>query len=271
MSKAHLLGGLLVAALATTGCAPYLSRYGPGYAQPLIQPRPPVAVDPSVSARGRWDNVMLLPVDSVVGILTMDGQRVGVLSHADGYGVRVMVDGLEQQIARDDVLRVDLVHLPGSDTRAVARKAAGGALLGAGAAALFAGVLGGSAWPPAGALLRGGAAVGGVSGAMAGLAERQGQVIYIAENQRGVVPRRSVPADTVPLDRYETRPTASYSAEEWSQISELRPATRVTVVTTSGVSHQGTWIGADDTDIRIDYRGAELRIARRAVRRVDVW
>ena len=146
MSNARLLGALLAAGLATSGCAPYVSpvpRYGPGFASPLFPTASAVAVDPSASARGRWDNVMLLQPDSVLSVLTMDGQQVGTLIRADGYGVRLLADGLEQQIARDEVMRIDLVHLPGSDVTAVARRTAGGALLGAGAAALFAGVLGG--------------------------------------------------------------------------------------------------------------------------------
>jgi hypothetical protein len=236
MSKSHLIGGLFAAALATTGCAPYLSPYGPGLAQPLIAPRPIVPVDPSASARGRWDNVMLLPTESVIGVLTMDGQRVGVLSRADGYSVRMVVDGVEQRIGRDDVLRVDLVHLPGSDTRAVARKAAGGALLGVGAGALMAAVIGGSAWPPPGVLLRGGAAVGGVSGAAAGLAEREGRVVYIAENQRAQL-RRPAPIGSAPLDENEARPAASYAADEWTEIMQLRQSTPVVVITTTGVRH----------------------------------
>jgi len=274
MSNSRLLGGIFAAGLATSGCAPYLAPYGPGYgggfAQPLVRPLPAAAVDQSAAARGRWDNVMLLPVTSVVGVLTMDGQRVGTLSHADGYGIRVLVDGIEQQIARADVLRVDLVHLPGSDVRAVARRTAGGALLGAGAAALFAGVLGGTAWPPPGVLVRGGAALGGVSGAGAALADRQGKVIYIAESQRVPV-RQPPPAYDAPGSAaYPPRLTASYSVDEWARILELRPSTPVIVITTSGVRHEGTLIGADDTDIWIDFRGAELRIARRSVRRVEV-
>ena len=273
MSNSRLLGGILAVGFATSACAPYPAPYVPGYAgfaQPLVRPLPAVSVDQSASARGRWDNVMLLAGGSVIGVLTMDGQRVGTLSRADGYRIRLVVDGIEQEIARQDVLRVDLVHLPGSDVRAVARKTAGGALLGAGAAALFAGVLGGSAWPPPGVLVRGGAALGGVSGAASGLAEREGRVIYIAENQR--VPQRPPPSayDASRSDAYPPRPTASYTVDEWSRILELRPSTAVIVVTTSGVSHEGTLIGADEANIWIDLRGAELRIARQSVRRVDV-
>jgi len=272
MSNSRLLGAILAAGLATSGCAPYLAPYagyGGGFAQPLVRPLPAVPVDQSAATRGRWDNVMLLPVSSVVGVLTMDGQRVGTLSHADGYGIRVLVDGIEQQIGRADVLRVDLVHLPGSDVRAVARKTAGNAILGAGAGVLFAAVLGGTAWPPPGVLVRGGAAVGGLSGAAAGLAEREGKVIYIAENQRVPV-RQPPPAYDAAGSTAPPALTASYSVDEWARILELRPSTPVIVVMTSGVRHEGTVIGADDTEIWIDLRGAELRIARRSVRRVDV-
>ena len=273
MSNARLLGALLAAGLATSGCAPYLSPvspYGPGFAQPLIPARAPVDIDPSAGARGRWDNVMLLQPNSVLSVLTMDGQRVGTLVHADGYGVRLLVDGVEAQIARDEVMRVDLVHLPGSDVAAVAKRTAGGAVLGAGAAALIAGVIGGSAWPPPGVLVRAGAAVGGTSAAGAAIADRQSRVVYIAEYQFAPMRRPATRPEETTSERDDTRLTASYAVAEWPRIMELEQSTPLIVVMISGVRHRGTLTGVDETEIRIDYRGAELRIPRRLVRRIDV-
>ena len=60
----------------------------------------------------------------------------------------MLIDGIEEQIARADVLRVDLLDLPGSEAKAVGRGAVRGAVVGLGAAALLAGVIGAEACPP---------------------------------------------------------------------------------------------------------------------------
>jgi hypothetical protein len=175
---------LAFAAAASSACAPFLAPYGQRYPGPSfspLAPPAPVVVDPETMARGRWDRVMRLPPGSTVDVLTMDGGLVGTLTHADGYSVRMMIDGIEEQIPRGDVMRVDLLDLPGSETKAVGRRAVRGAVVGLGAAALLAAVIGGEAWPPPGALLRGGAALGGVAGGKAGLIERGPRVIYIRE------------------------------------------------------------------------------------------
>lgn len=175
--KKMLLVGL--AAMATTACSPMMYAGGRHYPpHPSFVQRPP-HVEPVPS--GRWDNVMRLPHGSTIDVLTADGvANVGPILGADIDSVRVAMDGVERRIERRHVVRVDLVDLAGSESGAVARKAARGALLGAGLAALVSGVIGGEAWPPPGPLLRGGAAIGGVSGGQAELMRRVGRVIYVA-------------------------------------------------------------------------------------------
>jgi len=214
---------------------------------------------------------MLLPPSSLLGVLTMDGQHMGTLIRADGYSVRLLTDGLEQQVARADVLRIDLLHLPGSDAAAVAKRTAGGAVLGVGAAALFAGVLGGAAWPPPGVFLRAGAAVGGTGAAAAAIPGRQPQGVYIAENQYGPMRRPAAAVEAQGSARDARRePRVSYAAEEWGRIIEIESSTVLTVVMLDGVRHRGKLAAVDEFEIRLDDGGVELRIPRRSVRRVDV-
>ena len=204
MKKRAFFLGLLLAGAATSGCAQLLSPYGYGRGyRPYPVARPPVMpVDTTAAARGRWDQVMRLPAGAVIDVLTLDSSAyVGQLRGADGHTVRVMVNGIEEQIARGDVLRVDLVDLPGSEVGAVAKRATAGALLGLGAAALIGGVIGGEAWPPPGALLRGGAAIGGVAGGEAALVARQGRLVYLAENQSPCRDRRSDQARSAQVRR----------------------------------------------------------------------
>lgn len=177
MRKVLLVG---IAAVVTTACSPAL--YGlPGRSYPL---HPSLGqrhsyVEPTPT--GRWDNVMRLPRGSTIDVLTANGAaNVGPISGADIDTVRVVVDGADVRIARADVVRVDLVDMAGSEAVAVARKATRGALLGAGLAALISGVVGGEAWPPPGPVLRGGAAIGGVSAGEVEVMKRAGRLIYLA-------------------------------------------------------------------------------------------
>jgi hypothetical protein len=97
--------------------------------------------------------------------------------------VTVQIAGRDVEIDRTNVIRVDLVDLPGSEVRAAARSGARGAILGAGAMALAGLVIGGSAWPPPGGLLRAGAAGGAITGAQSSLSNRQDRIIYLAPEQ----------------------------------------------------------------------------------------
>jgi len=251
---------LLLAAVTTTGCASYMAPYGLGPARPYPsaynRPLPP-PVDPSLMARGRWDNVMRLPAGAVVDVLTKDGLAyVGNLSGADGYRIRVLSNGIEEGIARADVMRVDLVDLPGSEVGAVAKRTVGGAALGLGAAALIGAVVGGPLWPPPAAMLRGGAALGGTAGASAAIAARAGRLVYLAEDQRPQQPQR---------------PERSYPVNDWPLLAELAPGTPVTILTTGGIRHNGKLIAVDADAIRVSLSGAELRVPRAFVLSVDVF
>jgi hypothetical protein len=123
---------------------------------------------------------MRLPVQSQVEVLTMDGLSVGALARADGREIRVDVGGQELALLRADVMRVDLVDLPGSEVGGVAKRAARGALLGAGAAGLVGWVFRGQAWPPPGVPVRAGVAGGAVAGGQAALNQRQRRIVYLA-------------------------------------------------------------------------------------------
>jgi hypothetical protein len=175
---------LVAATVLTAGCSPllYPGGYNPGGYHPSHISRPSgVAAD--YVAVGRWDNVMRLPSQTVIDILTRDGRAtVGGFVGADEQSIRVRLDGAEIPISRLDVVRIDLVDLAGSSTRAVARRAAAGAILGAAGAAIIAGVIGGGAWPPPGALVRGGAASGALAGGEAELARRRSRLIYLSPN-----------------------------------------------------------------------------------------
>jgi hypothetical protein len=263
MWRSSLCAGVLLAGMAASGCTPFISPYGPRSRYPMRAPAPLPLADTYSNPSGRWDQVMLLPAGSTITVLTMDGVRAGKLSRANGYGVQVFVNGIEEEISRPDVMRVDLVDLPGSEAAAAAKRTLGGAALGVGAAVLFGAVVGGSAWPPPGALLRTGAAAGGVIGAESSLSGRQGRVIYIAEYQP---PPRHSPRTPGPI-----RLLSSVPAARWSEIMDLQPLAVVVVVTTNGVRHQGTLIAVDEAGIRLDLRGAELRVARGSVLRVDVF
>jgi hypothetical protein len=173
---------IAAAALLASGCSPLMypgAQAGPyGYAPPS---RARAAYAPEPPPYERWDNVMRLPHGAVIDVLTRDGAaNVGPFTGADIRSVRLAGDKQEREIDRAEVVRVDLVALPGSGVRSVARSAMGGALLGAGAAALFSAVIGGEMWPPPGVLLRGGAALGGVSAGSAAASNRQSRLIYLA-------------------------------------------------------------------------------------------
>jgi hypothetical protein len=273
MKKHVFFLGLILAAASASGCAQSLMPFAYDRLRraPFPAQSPMTPVDAGFAVRGRWDLVMRLPTQSVIDVLTSDGAaHVGQLIGVSRDTVNVMVKASEQKIARADVLRIDLVDLPGSEVRAVARRAAGGALLGIAAAALAGAVIGGEAWPPPGALVRGGAAIGGVSGGQAALAERQGRLIYVAENQLRM-PRPPNPVGAFdPAEGESLTIVDSHRAEAWSAIAALGAGDMVSVVRANGVRHRGRLLNVDDSSLRLDIDGAELRISRESIVRVDI-
>ena len=273
MKKHAFFLGLILAAASASGCAQLLTPFVFDQLRrgSLPAQSPMIPMDPGFAVRGRWDLVMRLPARSVIDVLTSDGAaHVGQLTSVERDTVNVMVNGREQKIARADVLRIDLVDLPGSEVRAVARGVAGGALLGVGAAALAGAVIGGEAWPPPGAFVRSGAAIGGVGGGQAALTARQGRLIYVAENQlRMARPSNSAGAFD-PADGKSLTIVESHRVDEWSAIAALPAGDLVRVVRTNGLRHRGRLLSVDDSSLRLDIDGAELRITRESIVRVDV-
>ncbi len=171
---------LLAVAVASlsTACSPLLlppSRMG--HFGPILPMHAPPA---PISPIGRWDEVMRLPAGSTIEVLTMDGAAVARVVHADGRTLIVHAADGQAAIARADVIRVDLVDLAGSEFDSVALNAGRGALLGAGAAAVAAAIIGRPAWPPRGALLRAGLVGGAVAGGQAAPTRRGARIVYLA-------------------------------------------------------------------------------------------
>ena len=117
--------------------------------------------------------------------------------------------------------------------------------------------------------MRGAAAIGGIAGGEAALAARQGRLIYLAEHQRST--RHSSVRPSLPIQHeVPARIARSYSAKEWTAIVTLSPAQIARVLRTNGWWHQGALLVADDAALRLDVEGAELRITRALIVRVDV-
>src|SRR5262245_33781140 len=62
----------------------------------------------------------------------------------------------------------------------------------------------------------------------------------------------------------------SHSVEAWSAIAALPPGDLVRVVRTNGMRHRGRLSSVDGSSLRLDIDGAELRITRESIVRVDV-
>jgi hypothetical protein len=211
---------------------------------------------------------MRLPSGTVIDVLAMDGAAyVGALDAVDGASVRLLVREGGREVARADVLRIDLVDLPESEVGAVARQAGVGAALGLGAATLISGIVGGAAWPPPGALLRGGAAIGGVAGGGAAMAARAPRLVYLAEHERTV----SSTASNYPRVSAAThRITQTISGGDEAAVASLAKGELVRVVCRAGIVHRGLVIDAEEVSLRLDVDGAELRVPRASIVRIDV-
>ncbi len=176
---------LIPLALLTTGCTHLMY---PGIPRPMAAGYfRPVAL--AQSPLWRWDNVMRLPPSSTIDVLSTSGTAsVGKFTSADAQSVTLKVKAGDLRISRAEILRIDLVDLPGSETAVVAKSAARGALLGAGVMAIVGAVLGGPSWPPPGSFLRAGAAAGAASAVQTTLANRQPRIVYLAPEGAGSGP-----------------------------------------------------------------------------------
>ena len=91
--------------------------------------------------------------------------------------------------------------------------------------------------------------------------------MYLAEDQ-GRAPVRFVPMR--PDSLMGMRVARAYAAAEWTDLLGLPHGTPVRVVRATGARNVGRLIGVDEDAIRIEYEGAELRLARAAVVRVEL-
>jgi hypothetical protein len=267
-----LLTGLVLVAVSalTTGCAPMLSPYGAAHRHPgMVRPYALAApVDPELAARGRWDNVMRLPRGAVIDVLTMDGAaHIGALESVGSTTVRVLAREGAHEISRADVVRVDLVDLPGHEGGAVAKQAGIGAALGLGAAALISGVIGGQAWPPPGVLLRGGAAIGGVTGGAAAIAARSPRLVYLAEHQHAT---SSIAINSPHVSDTTYRIARTIPGGDAVAVASLTEGELVRIVRRGGIVHRGLLIDVEDASLRLDVDGAELRVPRASIVRIEV-
>ena len=184
MKKAFVI--IPFAAALTTACVP---MYGvPSmHAIPAAYPyRGPAAYGPSVAAApaalpvGRWDNVMMLPSGAPIEVLTTDGRRTsaGFVS-ATNSDVRVQSASGELTIPAVSVMRIDRWLGGPEGAQSVARDAARGAAVGAGAIGVMGLVVG--RMPPV-RTFAAGAVVGGYDNAQAGRALRRSIIIYLARS-----------------------------------------------------------------------------------------
>jgi hypothetical protein len=169
------------ASVVTTACVP---MYGAGmHAMPSAYAYRPPAYGPSVSIAagtpvGRWDNVMMLPPGTALEILTADGQRIAAaFVTATNARLRVQSEAGETEIAADTVMRVDRWYGGPEGARSVARDAAKGAAVGAGAMGVLALLVGA---PPPARVVGAGAIVGAYNYAEAGRVQRRTVIVYLA-------------------------------------------------------------------------------------------
>jgi hypothetical protein len=181
--KKTLIGLPLALVVLTAGCVPV---FGPA-ATPMMPYayRPPaaygpsVALSPSVAPIGRWDNVMMLPAGAALEVLRTDGTKTSAaFVTATSAAVRVQPDGgSEIEIPAALVLRIDRWLGGPEGAQSVARDAAKGALVGAGAIGVV-GLLVGH-MPPA-HTFGAGAAGGAYQNAELGRAARRSVIVYLA-------------------------------------------------------------------------------------------
>lgn len=173
----------LAAAAATTACVP---MYGAQaiHGAPGANPYHPAVYGPSIPVGaaapsvGRWDNVMMLAYGASLDVLTADGRRISAeFVAATIMLVRVQAASGEIEIPAQGIIRIDRWYGGPEGARSVARDAARGAAVGAGAIGVL-GLLVGH-MPPAHTFAAG-AIAGGYDSAQAGRAVRRSITIYLA-------------------------------------------------------------------------------------------
>ena len=177
---------------ATAGCVPMYGAAVHGSPAAAFPLRPAV-YGPSVGMGtatpvGRWDNVMMLPHGTSIDVLTADGQRTtATFVTATNTVLRVESDAGDAEIPAETVVRIDRWYGGAAGPKSVARDAAKGAAVGAGAMGVL-GLLIGVAPPPR--VVAAGAIAGAYSYAESGRSMRTSVIVYLAP---GVV-RHSFPS-----------------------------------------------------------------------------
>jgi len=173
----------LAAAAATTACVPMYGAQAMRGA-PVAYPYQPAVYGPSIPVGaaapsvGRWDNVMMLPDGASLDVLTVDGRRISAeFVAATSTLVRVRSASGEIEIPAQGIIRIDQWLGGPEGARSVARDAARGAAVGAGAIGVL-GLLVGH-MPPAHAFAAG-AIAGGYDSAQGGRALRRSITVYLA-------------------------------------------------------------------------------------------
>jgi hypothetical protein len=182
---------ILLAVAGTAGCAPML--YGPGHMGPprgvFAPPSRPMAAhgSPWESVVGRWDNVVALNPTAPVGIVTADGTlRAGRFLRAGTSFVRILENGVEVDLPRGDVARLDLLKsAEGIDSAAVVRDAARGAAITGGLMMAVPYLITGRVYVPPARLWVAGAVAGGAASYQQQRFARAERTVYISPDLIG--------------------------------------------------------------------------------------
>lgn len=182
MKRVMLLG--LVFATGTCGaCAPILGAPMMGPARYAPPPKPSAVAAPAPPF-GRWDEVMSLRPNWIVEVLDSAGYtHTGRFVRASLQTLKFVTTGGEHEIARGDVIRVDLIQAevtPGTTAKEVGLGAAVGAVGTAAATALLPFLFSGKVMLPPAPYLGLAAVAGGVTAAERGREARRPRTIYLA-------------------------------------------------------------------------------------------
>lgn len=174
----------VLAALSTGACAPLLHNPGFGYPRPYAQR--PAAVQQDI-VTGRWDRVIALAPGATLAVMTTDGDvHVGRFVKAGLQWLSVAVDGAPRELARADVMRIDLVSAPvergGGDE--VMRGAAVGAATMGGAMMVVPFLATGDVWVPPARFWGFGAALGAIGAVQKRKLEARDRTVYLAPELR---------------------------------------------------------------------------------------
>ena len=181
--KRLMLFTVLVAAGPPPACAPILSapmmspaRYGP--------PPRSSAIGAPPSPFGRWDEVMGLRQNWIIEVLDSEGySHTGRFLRASLRTLKFVTSGGEYEIARQDVIRVDLIQAEngaGANAKEVGLGAAAGAASIAASTALLPFLFSGKVFLPPPQVLAVGAVAGGITAAERGREARRPRTIYLA-------------------------------------------------------------------------------------------